>query len=113
MAGDDDVNSPSCGIEPQLMDIVQHVDGVPTKLDRDGLGITLGPPTSTLPLIAITGAIRCSRVITSGRPISPAWMMCATPARHCSASGRSTPWVSEMTPILTGTMLHLVTPRAA
>src|ERR1700733_6917854 len=35
----------------------------------------------------------------SGSPISPAWMMWSDPRRARSASGRSKPWVSEMTPM--------------
>jgi hypothetical protein len=33
--------------------------------------------------------------------MSPAWMMCSTPASAVTASGRSTPWVSEITPMRT------------
>src|SRR5579884_253585 len=47
----------------------------------------------------------------SGRPMSPAWMMWWTPARRCSASGRSSPWVSEMTPALSTRRAFLVVDR--
>src|SRR3954462_2424504 len=62
-------------------------------------------PLSTLPRIAVTGAILRSSSITSGRPISPPCTICATPANCCATCGRNRPWVSEMTPILS--MTHL------
>src|SRR5216684_3233338 len=56
----------------------------------------------------MTGAIRWSPAITFGEPISPAWKICATPARGASTSGRSSPWVSEMIPILSTAPASLV-----
>jgi len=54
---------------------------------------------STLPRTAVTGAISASLSKISGAPMSPAWMMKADPSRAANASGRSRPWVSEITPI--------------
>src|SRR5262249_26926909 len=51
---------------------------------------------------AVTGARRPSWSRTAGAPMSPACTMWATPARAASASGRSSPWVSEMTPTAIG-----------
>ena len=52
-----------------------------------------------MPRIAVTGAISASLGTMSGLPMSPAWMMCSTPSSAYNASGRSRPWVSEITPI--------------
>src|SRR5208283_2201766 len=59
---------------------------------------------STLPRMAVTGAITasCSRI--SGAPTSPAWMMCRDPRNAVRASGRRRPWVSEMTPMMMGVL---------
>src|SRR4051812_17879175 len=43
-----------------------------------------------------------SSLSTSGAPMSPAWMISETPRRAAIASGRTRPWVSEMTPTTTG-----------
>ena len=56
-------------------------------------------PLSLFPRTAVTGAISASAASTSGAPMSPAWMMCWAPCNAASASGRSRPWVSEMTPM--------------
>ena len=104
MAGNDHVNPARHRIEQQVVDVMKDVDGVAAKADRFGLRIIFRPrPLSTFPLIAITGAIRRSLSMTSGRPMSPAWMIRSTPASRCSASGRSNPCVSEITPILSTT----------
>src|SRR3954471_2496600 len=51
------------------------------------------------PRTAVVGAISRSPPITSGAPMSPAWMMWSDPARCSIASGRRSPCVSEMMPI--------------
>jgi hypothetical protein len=56
-------------------------------------------PLSLFPRTAVTGAIAASATSTSGAQMSPAWMMCWAPCKAASASGRSRPWVSEMTPM--------------
>src|ERR1051325_10454962 len=60
---------------------------------------------SLLPRTAVTGASAPSSSRISGLPISPAWMMCSAPRRNSSASGRSRPCVSEMSPTRRGTVL--------
>src|SRR6476661_4493309 len=57
-------------------------------------------PLSTLPRIAVVGASSRSPEITSGPPMSPAWMIWSTPASRSRASGRRRPCVSEMMPII-------------
>jgi hypothetical protein len=57
-------------------------------------------PLSLFPLTASTGAIARSFSRISGPPMSPAWMMCWTPESARTASGRSSPCVSEMRPIV-------------
>jgi hypothetical protein len=100
VAGNHYGNPAQHGIQPQFLDIVQHVNGAPAEFYRLGVRIFFCPLVSTFPLIAVTGAIRRSPAITSGFPISPPWMICATPASRCSACGRRRPWVSEMIPIV-------------
>src|SRR4051794_33957499 len=51
------------------------------------------------PLIAVVGAILRSPSMTSGAPMSPAWIMWSVPARCFIASGRRRPCVSEIIPI--------------
>src|SRR5688572_13960100 len=51
------------------------------------------------PLIAVVGAILRSPSITSGAPMSPAWMMWSALASCFIASGRRRPCVSEIMPI--------------
>src|ERR1041384_3072204 len=51
------------------------------------------------PFIAVVRAILRSPSITSGAPISPAWIIWSVPARCFITSGRRRPWVSEITPI--------------
>src|ERR1035437_5987191 len=57
------------------------------------------PPWSTLPRIAVRGAMdrKASRMVSL--PTSPACRIWSHPARACRASGRKSPCVSEMTPI--------------
>ena len=55
----------------------------------------------------MVGAIASSRGTMSGRPMSPAWMMCSTPASRSSASERRRPWVSAA---LAGIELHVLQP---
>src|SRR5690606_27268710 len=62
---------------------------------------------STLPRIAVTGAIASSSRSTSGLPTSPACTIASQPARAAFASGRSSPWVSEMTPTIVVIRLRL------
>src|SRR5436190_7615462 len=61
-----------------------------------------------LPRMAVVGASSRSPAITSGRPMSPAWMMWSTPAKRSQASGRRRECVSEMMPII---MADLILPR--
>src|ERR1035438_9622682 len=56
-------------------------------------------PLSTLPRTAVIGAMSRSLSRISDAPTSPAWMMWSDPRRASTASGRSRPCVSEMTPI--------------
>src|SRR5262245_48728536 len=53
---------------------------------------------SMFPRTTNVGARLRSASITSGAPTSPAWMMRSAPLSAAIASGRSNPWVSEMTP---------------
>jgi hypothetical protein len=55
---------------------------------------------STLPRTAKVGATPRSVSITSGAPTSPAWMIRSQPRSASTACGRSSPWVSEMTPTM-------------
>src|SRR6516164_7981053 len=70
-------------------------------------------PPSTLPRTAVTGASRdrCSRI--AGSPMSPAWMMRLEPRSASRASGRISPWVSEMTPMVDTAILVADDARAA
>src|SRR5581483_4869986 len=61
---------------------------------------------STLPRTAVTGAISANLPIISGLPMSPAWTMYFEPLRARTASGRSTPCVSEITPITMAPLLR-------
>jgi hypothetical protein len=63
VAGNDDVNAARGRGSPQLLNIVQHVDGESTQSDHLGLSTFLGPLVSMFP--AVTGAIRRSPAITS------------------------------------------------
>src|ERR1700742_2129071 len=54
-----------------------------------------------LPRIAVTGASRARISRISGSPTSPACRIWSTPRMASSASGRSSPWVSEITPTRT------------
>src|SRR6516164_3594120 len=58
------------------------------------------PPLSTLPRTAVTGASADRRSRIAGSPMSPAWIMCSEPRSASRASGRTRPWVSEMTPMV-------------
>src|ERR1700674_314798 len=53
---------------------------------------------SLLPRTAVTGAIVERRSSTLGSPMSPAWMMKSLPWSAANASGRRSPWVSEIKP---------------
>src|SRR5216684_1003772 len=53
---------------------------------------------STLPRTAVTGAIFASASRILGAPTSPAWRMRSDPRRASTASARSRPCVSEITP---------------
>ena len=92
VAGNDDVNAARGRVQPQLLNIVQYVDGESTQSDHLGLSTSFGPLTGVgVPSVAVTGAIRRSPAITSGLPISPPWMICATPVSRFSACGRRPP----------------------
>src|SRR5437667_2390148 len=56
-------------------------------------------PRSILPRTASTGATPASASRMAGLPMSPAWMTNAEPWGAERASGRSSPCVSEMTPM--------------
>src|SRR5439155_1934004 len=56
------------------------------------------PPRSLLPRTAVIGASARSASSISGVPMSPACTMWSLPRRYASASGRSSPCVSEISP---------------
>src|SRR5688572_21150666 len=58
------------------------------------------PGGSVLPNTACTGAMACSSSRMSSPPTSPAWRMSWTPASTVKTSGRSMPWVSEISPMV-------------
>src|SRR5262245_7557240 len=53
-----------------------------------------------LPRTVDVGAIALSSSIIPGTPTSPAWMMRLDPRSAATASGRISPWVSEITPTM-------------
>src|SRR5215469_7522939 len=55
-------------------------------------------PLSLFPRTAVTGAMAARVFKISASPMSPAWTMKSLPCRNAAASGRRSPWVSEMTP---------------
>src|SRR6185503_4006985 len=55
-------------------------------------------PWSLFPRTAVTGAMRASSASTAGSPTSPACTMWQLPRSAASASGRSRPCVSEISP---------------
>src|SRR5687768_3225763 len=60
------------------------------------------PGTSVLPYTASTGAISASSSSTSSPPTSPACRMSVTPASASWTSARTSPWVSEISPMTLG-----------
>lgn len=88
------------GIENQLMNVVQHVNprrsGFHCRRYRNR---DAHSPLSIFPRTATTGAILRRFPMISGVPTSPAWTMSSHPSRALTASGRSSPWVSEISPI--------------
>ena len=71
------------------------------------------PPLSIFPRTTNVAAIPPRRSITSGLPTSPAWMMRSAPASAAIACGRSSPWVSEMTPRMISLAAMRSTPFSA
>src|SRR2546421_9633806 len=55
-------------------------------------------PWSLFPRTAMTGATASRAWSTSGRPMSPAWIMRSAPTRAATASGRTSPCVSAIIP---------------
>ena len=60
---------------------------------------------STLPRTACVGASARNWSSTSGLPMSPAWTITSDPRNAATASGRSRPCVSEMTPTMVSALL--------
>jgi hypothetical protein len=101
MAGNDHVHSVQRRIELQFLKVVQNIDRAAAQPYRVGVGLVFCP-IAGIDVAPYRSDRRNSRspAITSGRPISPAWMICTMPASRCSTWGCRRPWVSEMTPTL-------------
>lgn len=109
MSEDGHVGAGCCRVEILLPEFVNDVNTPPPMSTSSVPGNAFAqPPLSTLPPIAHTGQRFCGTAITSTEPMSPAWMIMPVPRRQTAASGRSSPWVSEVKPMRVVSVARLV-----
>jgi hypothetical protein len=87
------------GIDKKLGAYVQNEEAQPAGLDHSGVWQRSGPALRIdVPAHGMGWAMAFSRLITSGLPTSPAWMIRSEPCSAVIASGRISPCVSEIMP---------------
>ena len=109
MAGNHHANSANCWIDPQLLKVMQNIEGALAEPYHLSVGITFRQVAG----IDVSSDRSDRRDPTEydenvrAANIASVEMICATPASACSASGRKSPWVSEMIPIFSTTQYPL------